>query len=535
VKLPPIVCIGLDSCDPGVARGFAATGAMPNLARLLGESSSCRVASPFGLLVGAVWLSFTTAVNTARHRFHCWDHIEPHSYERGFTELSFSQPSFWKRLSDAGCRVAAIDVPHRRCIDRLKGLEVSEWGCHDRHFGFQASPSTLADEIEATYGYHPVFGPDPQRPGHFAPDDWVHRKGKYRTIEEEKALFRDLCAGAKTKKRMTLDLLGREEWDLFLSVFGESHAIGHQQWHLHDPVHPRFDPDMAAALGCDPVERLYGLLDDAVGAVAARVPAEALFLVFLSHGMGPHYDATHMLDEILTRLDRLENGRHASTIFADRAKRAVWPLVAPLGRMARAIAVPAAARAVLARAVAAQEHATPKARARQLFFSEPNNSVYGGIRFNLAGRESKGRVRPDEVEILSARLTEDLLAIRDEKTGEPIVRSVIPCELHHERRPDDVMPDLLVEWSRHGQVATVTSPKIGIVHAPYQGWRTGDHRPDGLLLARGPGLPPGTNLPAIKVEDIGPTIAARLGVTLEGMDGRVVEWLARSADARELI
>jgi hypothetical protein len=64
------------------------------------------------------------------------------------------------------------------------------------------------------------------------------------------------------------------------------------------------------------------------------------------------------------------------------------------------------------------------------------------------------------------------------------------------------------------------------VHAPYQGWRTGDHSPDGLLLARGPGLPAGTNLTPLAIEDIGPTVAARLGVTLNGVDGRPAEWFA---------
>jgi predicted AlkP superfamily phosphohydrolase/phosphomutase len=500
---------------------------MPNLARLLDEAACCTVINPFGLFVGALWVSFATALRPARHGFHCWDRIDPATYERQLNPPRLSQfSSFWKLMSDAGCRVAAIDVPHRQAVERLNGLEVSEWGCHDRHFGLHASPSAVADEIEMTYGVHPVLGPGARTPREFAPDDWVHRKGRYRTLAEEKALLRDLCAGAETKQRMTLDLLGREQWDFLVSVFGESHAIGHQQWHLHDPDHPRFDSKAAAAVGGDPLERVYGVLDAALGAVAARVPNEALFLVHLSHGMGPHYDATHMLDEILTRLGRVEDGHHASNSFADRAKRAVGPLLAPLGRIARAVAIPAELRALVRRRIAVQEHATPQARARQRFFSEPNNSVYGGIRFNLAGREPNGCVRPDEIEALSAQLEADFLAIRDAKTGEPMVRAIIPCALHHERRSDDTMPDLLVEWNRHRQVATVISPKIGMVHAPYQGWRTGDHSPDGLLLARGPGLPAATDLPPLAIEDIGPTVAARLGVTLDGVDGRPAEWSA---------
>ena len=59
----------------------------------------------------------------------------------------------------------------------------------------------------------------------------------------------------------------------------------------------------------------------------------------------------------------------------------------------------------------------------------------------------------------------------------------------------------------------------GIVHGPAAHWRTGDHRPTGLLLAAGP-TTPGADLGEIAIGDLGPTICARLGIQLEGVDGR---------------
>jgi len=87
------------------------------------------------------------------------------------------------------------------------------------------------------------------------------------------------------------------------------------------------------------------------------------------------------------------------------------------------------------------------------------------------------------------------------------------------------MPDLFVDWERTAPIETVWSPKTGLVHAPYTHWRTGDHRPDGLLLAIGAGVPRDTVLPCVDLEDIAPSIAARLGVGLEDVDGRPVPWL----------
>ena len=97
----------------------------------------------------------------------------------------------------------------------------------------------------------------------------------------------------------------------------------------------------------------------------------------------------------------------------------------------------------------------------------------------------------------------------------------------YRRSPTDTMPDLFVDWEHSGLIENVWSPKTGLVRAPYRHWRTGDHKPDGLLLTFGPGVPTARELPAIEIEDLAPSVAHRLGVTLEDIDGRSLPWLAR--------
>jgi predicted AlkP superfamily phosphohydrolase/phosphomutase len=77
----------------------------------------------------------------------------------------------------------------------------------------------------------------------------------------------------------------------------------------------------------------------------------------------------------------------------------------------------------------------------------------------------------------------------------------------------------------------VYSPKIGVVHEPYEHWRTGDHFPNGLLLATGPGIVPGVASQVIPVTDIAPTICARLGVQLPDVDGHVIPALSADGPA----
>ena len=74
----------------------------------------------------------------------------------------------------------------------------------------------------------------------------------------------------------------------------------------------------------------------------------------------------------------------------------------------------------------------------------------------------------------------------------------------------DELPDLLINWNHEAPVETVWSPKTGVIHAPYWHWRTGDHRPGGLLLAKGPKVAAGADLGLIENRDLGPTICAML-------------------------
>jgi predicted AlkP superfamily phosphohydrolase/phosphomutase len=516
----PVVVIGLDACDPAIAQRFAAEGHLPSLARLFERAARRPLRNPYGLFVGALWRNFATGVGPDRHRFHCWDEIDIPSYARRLTTLpEAAETTFWRRLSCAGRRVAVLDVPHSRADVPIDGVQVVEWGAHDRHFGFHTWPPNKAAEIDSAFGLHPVLGLDAYAAREFAPDDYAHRAGPLRTIEEERVLLDGLLRGVKGKRALSSALLAEGKWDLFVDVFGEGHATGHQLWHLHDPTHERYDPVAVKALGGDPILQLYRELDAALGEILSLLGDGATVLVLLSHGMGPHHDGTHLLDEVLTRLDIFN--RDTPAVSRGPGVRTASPLRRPLQELMTAFAVPAMhrmARANLLRSC--PEYATPEKRARQAFFMEPNNTVYGGVRLNLAGREPMGCVQPDEVDAVRRRLIDDLQTLVNLDTGSRAVRAVEPAERWYRRSPDDTMPDLFVDWEHGAPIESVWSPKTGFVHGRYTNWRSGDHKPDGLLLAYGPGIPTSAELPGVAIEDLAPSITARLGLTLDDVDGR---------------
>lgn len=90
-------------------------------------------------------------------------------------------------------------------------------------------------------------------------------------------------------------------------------------------------------------------------------------------------------------------------------------------------------------------------------------------------------------------------------------------------------PDTLVLLiSDHGMRGTGYLPRPG--RNP-----SGDHRPEGILIAAGPGIPAGTDLGVIRQLDFAPTVLAALGVPVaEDMPGRIAEQLLGNAEDRTI-
>jgi predicted AlkP superfamily phosphohydrolase/phosphomutase len=526
-------------------RRLAAEGRAPVIAGLLDRAAQGSTSPPAGLYEGALWPTLFTARSASRHGYYCHEELSVGRYDHRDTSPSeVVGTPFWDALGRSGKRVAVIDVPHSTASGPVNGIQIVEWGCHDRHLGFHTWPPSLAGEVERRFGLHPVGGIDAYSHRQFAPCDWAHRAGAPRRARAEaRALFADLMAGLDRKIELSLHYLDQGLWDLFVTVFGEAHCAGHQFWFLHDSTHPAHDPELAREIG-DPVARIYSRIDEAVGAHLERAGRDTTVFVLLSHGMGHMNSGVFLIDGVLRRLAEAErSGRRGRPV---RAVTAVWDGL-PVGVRRRL--APAVARLVRRRlrnshdGLAAYQELfdrCPGCSAALLpadytspWFVVPNNTVVGGIRINLAGREPHGVVeRGAEFDSVCERLATDLLDIVKVETGEPLVRRVTRTSEHFDRPERDAFPDLLVEWDRRSPTKTVYSPKIGVVHEPYDHWRTGDHFPDGLLLATGPGIPPRAMLPTVPMSDIAPTICARLGVQLSDVDGRPVPDLSAAMVSR---
>jgi hypothetical protein len=399
-----------------------------------------------------------------------------------------------------------IDPPQTISSGDVNGVELLQWGAHDRVYPLAARLPGRHEGLLARHGRYPVFSCDRYRVG---------RRGGER-------LLADLLSGIERKRALLLDLLRGDSWDLFTCTLSESHCVGHHFWHFHDTSHPDHDPRASTRLR-EAIPTVYARLDESLGALVEAAGGDCTALVVASHGMGPLVGGYLLLWEVLVRLGM---GSDAGTARASTVRRLQYALKdrVPIEWVpfAQSVARIGPLRRLLERAgCPAFPLESPHARAAPL----PNNRV-GAIRLNLRGREPHGCVEPgQEAQELVQELRAELLALEHPERGEPIVQRVVTADevfgaAHH---PD--LPDLMVVFRTDlGALEACRSPRVGLVRAPVQNARirrSGDHTPQSRLWMVGPGVAArGTALQA-HVLDVAPTALELLGVPPpEGIDGR---------------
>ncbi|MDJ0949904.1 MAG: alkaline phosphatase family protein [Alphaproteobacteria bacterium] len=491
-----VLVIGLDSMEPSLIERWDRSGALPALRRLRERGLMAPLANLPGFGNGVYWPCIYTGVNPGEHGRYFFRQPLPGSYDIGefFEDQDIRSEPFWCALSRAGRRVAIIDMVRAPLTPGLNGIQVVDWTTHDRSGQPRSWPPELISEINARFGTDPFHGRTDARDR--GPEDCVN-------------LLEKLCERITTKAEMSLAYLQKGGWDMFMTVFGEPHDIGHTLWHIHDSAHPWHDPALAKRMG-DPLKAAYQAIDGAVGRLVDAAGPNATVVVVTGPGMGPNYSANHMLDEILRRIE--QGGCETPPARPLSAKKAYRGLV-PSGLRRRI------------RSLGARfgYHLTMQDRSQRKFHAVPHNEISGAVRFNLIGREPVGKVAPGaEYDAACAQLTEDLLEIVNLETGEPLVERVVRVADYCDGPHAADLADLLVVWHRPKPIRAIGSSKIGELRRETRTMRSGDHTARGTFIAAGPAIVSGTLERSFSPMDLTPTIAALLDLALPDAEGSII-------------
>ena len=424
-----LLIIALDGADGRLLDEGARDGTLPNLAKLRRRGQGWSLSAPIASTDDSLWASFHYGVGLGEHgRYSYW--LEDAAGPRQFaTERETDRKPFWHRLSDAGDRVAIIDLPKCGPPIPLNGIQLNDWLTHGRYSPTPVSyPEGLAADVLARFGPAP-----PSRCGY----EYEH------AIDDEtlNASRRHFLHSVGQKRDAGLHFLAQENWDLFAIGFKEAHCSGHMFWEFCDPSHPNYDAEQVARLG-NPVQDVLRALDDAVGDLVAAAGPNAEIIAFSTTDYVPNGSLMHLIEPIAARINAVvaqSEGGRAETWLRGLVRR-------------------------------------PKIYCRSVFYSDHPNALLVPRQPGDTDASHRRRIE------LVADLVRELTTPDD---GLPVVSEVSFPARDHPGARADALPQILLHYRPGVCPSAVVSPRLGEISGRSPIIRSGNHKPGGFAIAAG--------------------------------------------------
>jgi predicted AlkP superfamily phosphohydrolase/phosphomutase len=479
--------IGLDLGDGRLLHRWAKEGHLPTVAALIDAGAWGPLATTAAQLHVSAWPSIYTGVGPGEHGVYYT--FQPalglQGYQR-FHEGLYGRPTFWRLLDAAGRRCAVFDAPYVHLEPGFGGTQVLDWGTWAHYLTPRSTPAGVLRDLESACGRYPL-GLEAHDLG-FKPLDPAD-------------MGRRLVAAVRHKSEAALWFMRQGDFDLFMTVFGETHVGAHYCWR----------PDRSQDL----LRGLYEELDRAIARLLEAAGPDVTVFVVSGDAVGPNHAGWHLLPEVLARLGYFAS---AETSQPDDAGapvktrfdpvRALRDLLPKDFRKNLARMLPTGLRDKLAQRVDTATVDWGGTRAYCL-----PTDLEGCIRINVEGREPEGKVAPGaEYEEACRDLKSALEELIEPDTRERAVREVLLVDQTFPGSRRDYLPDLIVLWRAVTPIAALASDRIGEVRGASPDPRPGTHAAPGFVLMRGPGIPPGRSIRDAHVFDLAPTILERLGV-----------------------
>ena len=501
-----VLVIGLDGVTWDLLGPWVEDGELPNLKRLMEGGAWGKLRTTLPPISSSSWSSFVTGVNPGKHGLVDFVFPGADSYKVTMVDATTRRTrALWNWLSDAGRKVGLLGIPTTYPVEAVNGFMIS---------GF------LTPGPESPWAYPPELKAELQGAiGEFllAPNE------RYRSTPHLDRFLADLTASVENRTQAALYLMDHKPWDLFAVVYWDTDMVQHETFRLLDPSHPRYDAAEAAA-NRELILDFHRKVDADVGRLLDRVDSDTLVIVMSDHGFGPVH-SFFLTNNWLADLGLLKFKRNPWTAF----KRGLFRLgFTPLRvfRLTKALGL-----TKLRQKVRFQKKS---GLINKVFLSFDDVDwsqtkaysigSFGQVYINVAGLRPQGIVQPgQEYEELRDQITQAAQALRDPRTGQPLIGQVFRREEVYsgpylERTPDLIVQTRGWEYMAFGHADFGSNRLV----EPITGL-SGHHRLDGVLIMAGGGVKSGTHLDNASIMDLTPTILHVLGQPVpEELDGRVL-------------
>jgi len=503
-----ILVVGLDGVPLDLIEPWMRAGELPTLLRFLRQGVVGHLRSTMPPTSAPSWSSFMTGKHPGKTDIYDFLYRAPGTYHFPPVNASLRDGrELWEILSEVGYRVGVLNVPLTYPVKPVNGFMVSGW----------MTPYTARD-----YVYPRELGGELRQ----ALGDYRIYPTMTCTVGRERQCLEASIELLEMRTRTALYMLGRERWDLFVTVIFDTDRLLHQLWHTLDPEHPWHKgtaPDGPNNAGI--VLEYFRHIDHCLGQLFDAAGDETTKIVMSDHGMGSAHNFVVLNNWLLER-GFLALRRTPWT----GVKHALFRAGITLRNVHK-----------LANLLGLAKHAEYKGlystdwllKLAFLSFNDVDwsNSLaysfgrhYGPVYLNVRGREPQGIVEPGaEYERVREQIISAAMEFCYPQTGRRMVGRVLRREEVYHGPHVEHAPDLILIPADPRDIffglADFGSNRV--VDTVYR--YSGMHRDHGMLLMMGSQVSAGATVEGATIADLTPTLLHLMGQPIpEDMDGRAL-------------
>jgi predicted AlkP superfamily phosphohydrolase/phosphomutase len=478
-----VLLIGLDGGTFATLDPLIEGGVMPFLKEFLASGVRGELLSVIPPLTPPGWASLVTGRTPGNHGVMDFFRFEsPDSrYIRLVDARDVKCETIWSIVGRHGLRATVLNFPLMTPARPLAGNVVPGWAPW-RYLRRLCFPRDLYDKIKNVPGFNAQ---------ELAMDPKVEGKAIEGSSPEE---YEEWILFHIRRERQWFEILRyliyEDPTDLTAVLFDGIDKLQHLLWRFIDPIyvptHPSAWEQRIRHLCLDYFRQLDGLIAELV----AMAGAETSVFVASDHGFGPSTEIFY-LNTWLHQQGYLEWANDAQEDTSEAGRLG-------LGKISR---VPS-------------------------MVDWGRTTVYGltpssnGVHIAVAGRRGREGIGRQEYARVRSTLMNQLSRFTDPATGGRVVTRVWTREEAFPGTQTEMAPDLTLSIRDGGFVsilksAVVLKPRPEVV---------GTHRPQGIFIAKGPGIRQGLSLPALSITDVAPTLLYNLGLPVPtDLEGCVAE------------
>ncbi len=509
------VIIGLDSVTFDLLKPWCEAGFCPNLKKLMNEGVHGNLRTVPNLNSVPAWISFMTGKNPGKHGIYWFYENKPDSYDFRFCNGGdVKHRQFWEYLCEAGFSAGVVNVPMTYPARKLKGFMISGLDAPSEDAECFTFPPELYPEIRKNAGDYQID---------------TNILGYARSGRLDKAVEATLEV-IERREAAALYLLENKEWDFFCVVFTALDRVQHSFWRY-------MEGDCAEAEKTkygNVIRDFYSRVDASVGKIISALPEDCNVIIISDHGAGFNQMGSAFLKPFLDSLGLFRSKKENSSLSGSVKRMLKAFLKTCYGIADRSLSKRArkklmslvpGGRALIVGGLHRSDADWTKTKAWSSY-------IRPEIWINLEGREPDGIVKQEEYEPLRDFIIEKLYQCKDIASGKKIVDKVFKREEIYKGEHLGKAPDLLIEWNFDCPVSGISFPDENgeeiTIDAPQEVFErrniSGDHRPEGIFIARGKDIRTEGTIAGAHIMDIAPTVLHLMGCPVpDDMDGKTLQ------------